>query len=277
MTAMKKTSFLACGVLALTLSAVLSWDAAAQDNSSAKDRPYISALRSLSINRSLLMRSEAEYRTLLKEERRGASGNMPERLSNLRYKIQAFKEDAERLQTQLPGDVLADDFLEEMVDHQKKPGRSQNTVDLEAEKKIEEKIRSIYRMHEKALSYVAQDQYDEAEKMYEEIVLLSPDDDEAYLLLGHTCLAIGHYEKAGEAFGNAIHINPANAREIPRLYENILLENPSDDNVMAQLGFSHLLLGNAGQAREFFEEALKVDPSNETARRGLVELRPYAS
>lgn len=274
---MKKTDFLACGVLALILSVTFSRGTAAQEDPSAKDRPYISALRSLSINRSLLMKSEAEYQALLKEERRGTSENLSERLSNLRYKIQAFKEDAERLQTQLPGNVLADDFLKEMVDHQKRSGGTQDTVDLEAEKKIEEKIRSIYRMHEKALSYVAQDRYDEAEKMYEEIVLLSPDDDEAYLLLGHTCLAIGHYEKAGGAFGNAIHINPENAREIPRLYENILIENPSDDNVMAQLGFSYLLLGNAGQARQFFEEALKLDPSNETARRGLVELRPYAS
>jgi len=260
MKAMKKTSFLAGGTLTLYLSAAFSWGALAQDDSSAKDRPYIQTLRSLSINRSLLTRSETEYQSLLEEERQGVSGNIAERLSNLRYKIQAFKEDARRLGAQLPGNVRADEFLKEMVN-------------LETEKKIGEKVRSIYGMHEKALSYVAQDRYDEAEKMYAEIVLLSPDDDEAYLLLGHTRLAAGHYEKAGEAFGNAIHINPANAREIPRLYENVLVENPSDNEVMARLGFSHLLLGNASQARQFFEEALKLDPSNETARRGLMELR----
>jgi tetratricopeptide (TPR) repeat protein len=260
---MKKISFVTAGILSLFLCAA---------SSRAEDRPYVSALRSLAINRSLLTKAEAEYQALLDEEHQGASVNISKLLENLRYKIQAYRDDAQRLQDALPGDVRAEEFLKELVQRQTQTSRP-NPVDTEKDKKIEEKVRSIYRLHEEALSYVAKNRYEDAEKIYQEIVLLSPDDDEAYLLLGHTCLAAGHYEKAGEAFRNAIHIDPANAQEIPRLYENILVENPSDDEAMAQLGFSHLFLGNARQARQFFEEALKLNASNQVARRGLMELQ----
>jgi tetratricopeptide (TPR) repeat protein len=242
----------------------------------AEDRPYVSALRSLSINRSLLTHSEAEYQTLLGEEPRDMTGEISERLSNLRYKIQALKEDAQRLQAPLPGDVRAEEFLKEMVHRQEELGRPQSAVDPEAEKRLEEKVRSIYRMHEAALAHVAGNRYDEAIKEYEEIVLLSPDDDEAFLLLGHTCLAAGHYEKAGEAFRNAVHIDPANSREIPRLYENILVENPSDDEAMAWLGFSRLLLGDNSAAKDSFETALEINPANRTANEGMQVLKKAA-
>ncbi len=271
---MKKIKFFAGSVLLLLVCAQIPWSALAKEGPPAKPQPYISALRSLSINRSLLEKSQAEYQALLEEERRqGPTRITTELLAGLRYKIQALKEDAQRLRALLPMRAQADEFLKDMVQRQKDRAQ-RNYIEPEEEKKLRETVRRTYQLHEKALSSMAQGRADEAEKTYQEIVLLTPDDDEAYLLLGHTCLATGHYRKAGEAFLNAIHINPLNAQEIPRLYENILVENPSDDEAMAQLGFAKLLLGDRVAAKDSFETALEINPRNSTAANGLLELQP---
>ena len=257
-------------VLALFLMLVsvpLPFAAAADD-----DHPYVAALRSLSVNRSLLTRAQTEYRMLLQQEGLEAGERTAERLSDLRYKIQALNEDAERLHRALPADKKADEFLEEMIQREQALGSGTRAVDTAAEKKLENKVRTIYELHERALDHAAAGRFDEAAKVYEEITLLSPDDDEAYLLLGHCRLAWGDYEKAADAFRNAMDIDPNNAREIPRLYENILVENPSDDEALTLLGYARLLLGAPEEARLAFEEALKINSSNEAARRGLTEL-----
>jgi tetratricopeptide (TPR) repeat protein len=228
------------------------------------EHPHLSAVRSLTLNRSLLMKAETQYRQLQEQEAHDTTGSISRQLSDLRYKIQAFNEDAERLRGMLPPDAKTDDLLPSVT--------GPRPVDTSAEKRVEDMAKQIYEMHEKALHSVGSQKFEEAEKIYEEIVFLSPDDDEAYLLLGHVCLAAGHYEKAADAFHNAVHIDPQNAREIPRLYENILLENPSDDEAMTQLGYAHLLLGSAEKARLAFQDALTVNPSNIEARKGLLEL-----
>ena len=220
------------------------------------DHPHLSAMRSLSINRSLLARAETEYHALQKEEAQDTTGRVARLLSDLRYKIQAFNEDAERLRAILPPETKIEE----------------PSVNTAAEKRVEDTVKRIYALHEKALQNIAAHKFDEAKKLYEEIILLSPDDDEAYLLLGHTCLASGDYENAAGAFHSAIHIDPKNAREIPRLYENILVENPSDDDAMTQLGYAHLLLGSVESARSAFQDALAVNPSNAEARKGLLEI-----
>lgn len=261
---MRRSAILCSMLFLLSLRAQPSWAETARD-----DRPYVSALRSLSINRSLLTRAEAEYRSLLEQEEDDPAGPTAKRLSDLRYKIQALNEDAQRLHLSLPSDEKADDFLQEVV---RRKNGVRGPVDVETEKRIAERVSEIYRLHEKALSLVAERRFGQAERIYEEIVLTSPDDDEAYLLLGHTCLAGGRYEKAASAFHNALHIDPSNAAEIPRLYENILVENPSDDEAMTLLGYAHLLLGGSKEARLAFEDALAVNPANVEARRGLMEL-----
>ena len=234
------------------------------EESTQDEHPHLSALRSLSINRSLLTKAETEYRNLQKQEAEDLSGTISKRLSDLRYKIQAFNEDAERLHRILPDGSKSEIPSEEIS--------GPRPVDTAAEKRTEEISKQIFRMHEKALQSVGARKFEEAEKIYEEIVLLSPEDDEAYLLLGHTCLVARHYEKAADAFHNAIHIDTKNAREIPRLYENILVENPSDDEAMTQLGYAHLFLGSAESARRAFQDALMVNPANVEARKGLLEI-----
>ena len=244
---MKKSRFLVYGILIGVLCAV----ARAEDVPFSQDRPHISTLRWLSINRSVLNRTKAEYQALLDKNRVSPSEDSAKRLSALEYKIRALKEDAERLRSQLDQKANADDFLKQVV-------KRGNKID---------------QMHEKALSFLAEGDFDKAERSYEEIVLLNPDDDEAYLLLGHTRLAAGRYKKAAEAFGGAIQIDPDNAREIPRMYENILVENPSDDETMAQLGFAYLLLGDRVSAKKSLQSALEINPENTVAQKGLSELR----
>lgn len=238
----------------------------------AEDHPYVSALRSLSVNRSLLTKAVSELESLSKQAERDPSEELERRLDDLHYKIRALREDAERLQRSLPDPMKADEFLAEMIERQKALGAADKAERALGDRALDEKVRKIYALHERALSFVAQDLFTEAARVYEEILLLSPDDDEAYLLLGHTCLAAGDYPRAAQAFGNAVHIDPANAREIPRLYENILVENPSDDDAMTQLGYAYLLMGNAEDAKRSFQEALKLNSGNAGARRGLLEI-----
>ena len=232
----------------------------------------VEALRSLSINRSLLTGAEAEYEALQKEDAQDPTDRSAKRLEDLRYKIQALQDDAARLQAPLPRDVKADEYLKELLVRQEKLGDAKKKVDPQAERAFDQKVRSVYRLHEKALAAIAEKRFRDAEGLYEEIVMTSPDDEEAYMLLGHTCILSGNYEKAARAFHNAISIRPENMREIPRLYENILVENPSDDETMAQLGYVYLLLGNESGARRSFEEALKLNPANMEARRGILEI-----
>ena len=100
-------------------------------------------------------------------------------------------------------------------------------------------------------------------------MLTDPEDDEAYLILGHTYLLSGEYVKAEEAFQNAVHIDPANIREIAPFYQNLLLENPGDDQAHSNLGYALLILGNFTEAKQAFQDALSINPQNADANAGL--------
>ena len=124
-------------------------------------------------------------------------------------------------------------------------------------------------MHETALDFVARDKLSDAARLYEEMVLTDPNDDEAYLLMGHCYLLSGEYAKAEVAFHNAAHIDSANLSEIAPFYENMAMDNPGDDAVMAQLGYAYLMLGDFRKAGAAFTDALAVNPANEKALSGL--------
>jgi tetratricopeptide (TPR) repeat protein len=234
----------------------------------ANKKTFVTAQRQLAVNRSLLAKTEAEYRHLSDEEAKKSSADIAKKLSDLQYKIKALREDAQRLQSELPKNERASEFLKDLLDH--------SPVDVEREKKVSQKLESIYALHEKALTLVSQNNYEGASKVYEEIILESPDDDEAYLLLGHTRLISSEYEKAKEAFLNAIHIDRANSVDIPRFYENILMENPEDDAAYAHLGFAYWILGRDAEAKEAFEGALATNPENLEAKTALNNIRATA-
>lgn len=245
----------------------------ASEHSPSDDRrPRLHTLRMLEINRSFLRKAEAEYEQLKQEETSSPSEELSQRMTDLRYKIQALQEDALERQSQLPPDQSAGQFLNDLIERQSSTGNPLSPVDPDKERAIDGHVQSIVQMHEKALDEIARNHYSAAEKIYEEIVLLSPDDDEAYLLMGHTALADGNTNKASSAFANAVHIDPDNAKEITRFYENILVRNPSDVQAMVHLGFANYVVGNVEGAVQAYEDALQADPNNEDAYRALMKL-----
>lgn len=229
-------------------------------------KPYLTAQRRMAINRSLLAKAEAEYAARQKEK---PSPDLERQLEGLRYKIQALQQDAAQLQALLPQGLRADEFMKDIETRQNLTGRVQPSVNIEKENQLAEKLEDVFALHEKALEHVAERRYGQASRTYEEILLVSPDDDEAYLLLGHCRLLNAEYAQAKEAFLNAVHIDPANAREITRLYENILVENPGDDAAYTHLGFASWILGKKAEAKRSFESALEINPANAEARVGL--------
>ena len=245
--------------LFLTVSLLFAGPALASDGPDSK--PYVSAQRSLSVNRSLLAKAEAEYEQLTKEQAEKPTNEHAEELDKLLYQIKALREDAERLQSEMPKSTRAAEFLKDLL--------GGAPVDVEREKKLNEKLESVYALHEKALNLVSQKRYQEACEVYENITFESADDDEAYLLLGHTRLLSGEYDKARDAFLNAMDIDPANRDEIPRFYENILVENPQDDDAYSHLGFVYWMLGRSEDAKNSFGAALQINPGNLEAKTAL--------
>ncbi|MBI4432295.1 MAG: tetratricopeptide repeat protein [Candidatus Omnitrophica bacterium] len=130
-------------------------------------------------------------------------------------------------------------------------------------------VQEIETLHEKALALVGEKKYSDASRTYEEILLATPEDDETYLLLGHTYLLGGQYEKAERAFNQAIHIEPSNHGQITSFYEGVILQTPHDDTAYANLGYAYLLVGEFLKAEEAFQDALTINPQNPAALRGL--------
>ncbi len=125
------------------------------------------------------------------------------------------------------------------------------------------------RLHEKALEYVSNREFDKAAKLYEEIVLIDPNDDQAYLILGHIHLLNAEFDKAEAAFTNAVDIDTQNMNEITPFYENMILRDPDDDKARTYLGYAYLILGEYLSAQAAFKDALELNPANGLARQGL--------
>ncbi len=218
--------------------------------------------RSLAINRLMLARFQSEYARLKKTELETPSEKTKKEISDVEYKIQALNEEAQKLRSAAPENPQAGEFMSDLI--KKKP----------AEKPLKKAAPArttawAEKMHETALDFVAKDKLEEAAKLYEEMVLADPNNDEAYLLMGHCYLLSGEYEKAESAFHNAAHINPENTLEIAPFYENMILQNGSDDASYAHLGYAYLILGDYQKAEEAFKNALNINPANEKALTGF--------
>ena len=211
----------------------------------------------LSVNRSLTAKAEVEIRALEEDEALHPSELTERKLKNLGYKIKALKEEAAKTLTALPKNRQANEFLKDLILQKKHQTKKISSKNLVAE------------LHEQALKLVTEKKLKEAAKLYEEIILVDPDNDEAYLLLGHTSLMGGDYQKAENAFASAIQIDPDNVREILPFYQNIALQNPGDDTAYSNLGFVYLMVGDYLKAQEAFKDALGIDPENTEAKKGL--------
>ena len=65
-------------------------------------------------------------------------------------------------------------------------------------------------MHRAAEKEIAANHFREAIRLYDDIILLEPDDDVAYANMGNTYLILGYDNKAKDAFHQALDINPDN-------------------------------------------------------------------
>ncbi|GEM_PF-1555525 len=73
-----------------------------------------------------------------------------------------------------------------------------------------EKMEQLARLHEKAEVLIEENKFREAVDVYSEIILVEPDDEAAYTNLGHAYMILGDFQRAKDAFQNALHINPEN-------------------------------------------------------------------
>ncbi|MCG3175855.1 MAG: hypothetical protein MOGMAGMI_00792 [Candidatus Omnitrophica bacterium] len=183
------------------------------------------------------------------------------RLEALEAKLKVLEERSVELRALLPLQQQAGGFLQDLVSR-RLAEEAKRRLDLE------EMEASLKQMHERALELVSQDRLREAAALYEEILLRDPEDDEAYMILGHTSVLMGRYDRAEQAFANAVHIDPANAAEIVPFYENLILQEPSAEHY-THLGYAHLIAGDIVASKRAFEEALRIDPLGEAAERGL--------
>ena len=219
------------------------------------------AFKSLAVNRSLLARFETQYQNLKEKGGRAQSFQTKKELENLRYKIKALTEDSKRL--------TAGEFMSDLLAKETAKRAFPAPLGAAAAPKKPEIGEKTKALHEKALDLVAQDKLGEAAKLYEEIVMLDPGDDQAYLIMGHSYLLSGQYEKAESAFHNAARIDPDNVNEIIPFYQNIILKAPDDDAAQSHLGYAYLILGDFEKAKDAFRDALSINPENTEAGQGL--------
>lgn len=73
-----------------------------------------------------------------------------------------------------------------------------------------ETLDELRAFHEKADQLIAENNFRGAIEIYTEILLIEPDDEIAYTRMGHAYMILGDFEKAEDAFKNALTINPEN-------------------------------------------------------------------
>ena len=270
--------------------------------------PKAVILKSLSINRSMLSRFESEYAALSEKEKETSSEEVKRELVNVQYKIKALDEENKKLTEALPETMQASEFLKDMLaksEAQEQAVQNPPSAGTKSEAATEETpsspsptvtetqnagaefkptLRSdknpasaakektnpkTYQLHERALEFVAKKELKKAVQLYQEIVLIDPNDDEAYLIMGHCLVLTGDYEKAEDTFQSAVQINRENVRQIVPFYENLVLQNPGDPEAYANLGFVYLMFGNLNRANEAFGKALSINPEDANALRGM--------
>jgi tetratricopeptide (TPR) repeat protein len=129
--------------------------------------------------------------------------------------------------------------------------------------------------------------YKTAETNILEALALDPLEPEYFSLLANVRIHTGHFKEALEAANNGLSLDAENlaclnARSIALLklkkadaaYETIekaLGYNPNDSQTHTTFGYALLENGESKLSLVHFREALRLNPSNESARRGIIE------
>jgi tetratricopeptide (TPR) repeat protein len=167
-------------------------------------------------------------------------------------------------------------------------------------------LTELQRMHNHADLLIQEGKIREALKVYDEILLYEPDDEAAYVNMGSLYLVLGYYDKAEEAFYNALHINPDNEDALqglekirnpdmmPDLSERKLAEPtdaPAEDapiltrdqQIQLALKKAGLYTGNLDgkmgpltkQAIQKFQDTRGLQPDGEVGPKTWAALSPY--
>lgn len=230
-------------------------------------------LRMVNANRSLLAQAEAAYEKIKAEYAKTPTGSLKRELEKAQYKIKALTEDSAKLLEKLPEETKADELVKYvlMTDNAKKQAVAETTLeDLDTKvKAFDAETEKYYKMHEQALELAAANQYEKAIKVYEDIILMYPEDDQAFMIMGHLHMMLGQFERAEKVFYNAAQLDPENIQQITPFYENQILKNPEDDTAYMNLGYIYLMFKDTASAEGAFQDALSINPDNTLAKSGL--------
>jgi tetratricopeptide (TPR) repeat protein len=198
------------------------------------------------------------------------------------HRPQEAEQEARRLLQDDPEDVQAHAFLAVSLLEQKRPAEAQAA----AEGAIALYPEYDYAYHLLSMAHLAQGHTAEALSAIEEALALDPEDANYHHALGQLRFYQGQVRaalRAAEAglAADASHVECLNlrARCLARLgqrddaeanFAESLRQNPSDTGTHADLGWVALERGRAKQATEHFREALRLNPTSEYAREGLV-------
>ena len=237
------------------------------------DNIRIDALKSLTINHSMTARFESEASALAHSSSLISSEKTKRDLLNIQYKIKALNEDKQKLTRALPERVKANEFLKEVVEKSKMRTTQESGPLIESSKfkqtATHPAAEQNLKLHERALEYISKKELAKAIKLYEEIILNDPNDDEAYMIMGHCQVLSSDFEKGEQSFQSAAHINPQDLNSIIPFYENLIRRNPTDANAFANFGFVCLMFAETRRAEDLFQQSLSLDPMNPASQRGL--------
>ncbi|WP_309397676.1 tetratricopeptide repeat protein [Cerasicoccus maritimus] len=124
-------------------------------------------------------------------------------------------------------------------------------------------------------------------KALETAIELDPDDEDNLILMGYIQLKLSQRPKALESVNRALALNPQSTRALQlraailaRMnkkdaaaadMQQVLAADADDDGAHLTQGWNCLLGGSYQQASIHFAEALRIDPTNEGARQGLLQ------
>lgn len=130
-------------------------------------------------------------------------------------------------------------------------------------------------------SYMGQDKYEEAEKMFRKVIEINFKDDRAYEEIGRLCTKQRKYKEAEKIYRKAIEINPQNDdayvglgdlysvqlrfKEAEEIYQKAIEIDPKIAKAYIGLGNSYRDQKKYKQAEEIYQKAIERDPKDVNA------------
>jgi len=124
--------------------------------------------------------------------------------------------------------------------------------------------------------YQAGDELKEALKDIQNAIRLEPEDSELFSIQTEILVSLGRPDKALRSAEEAIALDPGDsyarlAKASLAEAEYSLSQNPEDSYAHSNLGWSYLQQNKREKAEEHFRESLRLDPTCELSRRGLLD------